>query len=197
MKLTWNKCSCGSPTCVREYPQEIGVFYQGTGFDPTEKNLVNRAFEALGREQSSSWDSPEVARLKAAMVQSLDKLRQADYKNQFILKSLSMDQLAAVEQFINSFHLGAEVPPAESTEPVPAPETEPLPEVIRHSLFSVQVCVPVDWTDEQARAFAERECPAGTQNGWVLRTTEKGRPDYPVRIKCSARPDCVHMVFDA
>lgn len=46
-QLTWKKCNCGSPHCKLEYPQEIGSFYQGTGFSPEEKELMTKAFDAL------------------------------------------------------------------------------------------------------------------------------------------------------
>ena len=44
MKLSWQKCSCSSPHCKLEYPANIGQFYQGTGFRPVEKLLLDTAF---------------------------------------------------------------------------------------------------------------------------------------------------------
>jgi hypothetical protein len=32
----WKLCNCGSPSCRRVTPTRIGMFYQGTGFDPDE-----------------------------------------------------------------------------------------------------------------------------------------------------------------
>lgn len=47
MKLTWVQCPCGHPGCTREYPSNIGVFYTGSGFSPSEKELIEEAFAAL------------------------------------------------------------------------------------------------------------------------------------------------------
>lgn len=44
--FTWKKCNCGSKVCKLEYPQEIGSFYQGTGFSPDEKEMIENAFKA-------------------------------------------------------------------------------------------------------------------------------------------------------
>jgi hypothetical protein len=41
--------------------------------------------------------------------------------------------------------------------------------VTRQGVSDMQVCVPGDWTDAQVIAFAEREYPCGTQNGWQIR----------------------------
>ena len=47
MTLQWEKCSCHHPSCKRGYPANFGTFCQGTGFDPDEKALIERAFTAL------------------------------------------------------------------------------------------------------------------------------------------------------
>lgn len=46
-ELTWRKCSCINSSCTYEYPNEIGSFYQGTGFSPEEKEFLNEAVAAL------------------------------------------------------------------------------------------------------------------------------------------------------
>ena len=38
-------------------------------------------------------------------------------------------------------------------------------EVTRRGAFSMQVCVPDKWTDEQVKEFANRENMCGTENG--------------------------------
>lgn len=72
------------------------------------------------------------------------------------------------------------------------------PEVVRWGLFSMQVCIPANWTDEQVNAFAEREVPCGTRNGWHIR--HDGDPDLagqPGRVPCSENPGFVHIMLDA
>lgn len=43
----WVKCPCGHPACKLEYPTGLGTFRDGSGFDPEEKALMERAFAAL------------------------------------------------------------------------------------------------------------------------------------------------------
>ena len=50
LKQQWSKCKCGSPVCKREYPNGIGTYYAGSGFDPEEKELFIKAFEALAEK---------------------------------------------------------------------------------------------------------------------------------------------------
>ena len=71
-------------------------------------------------------------------------------------------------------------------------------EVIKRSGFSMQVCVPMDWTDEAVKAFADRESICGTENGWFLRQDgDEALKGDPARNPCSQRPGHVHMVLDA
>lgn len=69
--------------------------------------------------------------------------------------------------------------------------------VSRYGMLNMQVCVPADWTNEQARAFAEREYPCGTSAGWSMRTAETEGDGYPERNPCHDRPGYVHITFDA
>jgi len=71
------------------------------------------------------------------------------------------------------------------------------PAVSRYGMLDMQVCVPADWTDEQAREFAEREYPCGTSSGWSMRTKETEGDGYPERTPCEDRPGFVHITFDA
>jgi hypothetical protein len=71
-------------------------------------------------------------------------------------------------------------------------------EVTHHGAFDLQVCVPDDWTDEQARDFAERKYPCGTSAGWQIR--REGDPmlgGAPERVKCEGRAGHVHIMLDA
>lgn len=45
-KLQWKDC-CDHPSCERSYPSNLSVFYQGSGFDPAERELLDTAFEAF------------------------------------------------------------------------------------------------------------------------------------------------------
>ena len=76
--------------------------------------------------------------------------------------------------------------------------TKPNPEVTRIGFLDMQVCVPEDWTDEQALAFAEQENPCGTTYGWSIR--KEGSPylaGAPERAACTEREGCVHIMLDA
>lgn len=71
------------------------------------------------------------------------------------------------------------------------------PIMTRMSFLSMQVCVPKEFTDEQARDFAESENPCGTEYGWQIR--EEGDPRLegdPYRVQCSEHPENVHIILD-
>jgi hypothetical protein len=71
-------------------------------------------------------------------------------------------------------------------------------EVTQRGALDMQVCVPDDWTDEQARDFASRQNPCGTHNGWQIR--RDGDPmlaGAPERVKCEGRDGHVHIMLDA
>lgn len=71
-------------------------------------------------------------------------------------------------------------------------------EVTKISLFVCQVCVPVDYTDEQATAFAEMQNPCGTTHGWIMRKDGDELLDRAIeRVKCASREGHVHIMFDA
>jgi hypothetical protein len=46
-KLEWEHCPCGSSTCHRQHPTNLGVFYEGSGFEPHEVEWLNRAWTAV------------------------------------------------------------------------------------------------------------------------------------------------------
>jgi hypothetical protein len=47
LEIRWAPCSCGSPHCKRQHPTNLGMFYQGTGFEPEEVRWLNQAWHAL------------------------------------------------------------------------------------------------------------------------------------------------------
>lgn len=72
------------------------------------------------------------------------------------------------------------------------------PEVTRHGVLDMQVCVPETFTDEEVVDFANRLNPAGTGGGWQIR---KEGSEYlagdPERKRCEGgRDDCVHIMLD-
>lgn len=69
-------------------------------------------------------------------------------------------------------------------------------EVTRNGLLDMQVCVPADWTDAQAEAFANSENPAGTSGGWVMRTADDPAQNCaPIRVPCQQRAGHVHIML--
>lgn len=72
------------------------------------------------------------------------------------------------------------------------------PEVTHKGLLDMQVCVPVDWNDEQVVAFAEREFECGTTAGWgIRREGDELLQGAPERMPCAEREGFVHIVLDA
>ena len=70
--------------------------------------------------------------------------------------------------------------------------------VTKIGIFSMQVCVPAEWTDAQVVEFANRENGCGTDNGWYIR--RDGDPSLrgdPERRQCSQRDEYVHIMLDA
>lgn len=69
-------------------------------------------------------------------------------------------------------------------------------EVTRRGMLDMQVCVPTDWTDEQAEVFANRENPAGTSHGWKLRAADDpAQAGAPIRVNCADRSGQVHIML--
>ena len=73
------------------------------------------------------------------------------------------------------------------------------PHVIRSKGLDVQVCVPLDWNDEQVIEFAEKSNPCGTENGWQIRKQPGGKliGDETGRVQCTKFDKMVHIVLDA
>lgn len=71
-------------------------------------------------------------------------------------------------------------------------------QVTRRGAFSMQVCVPCDWSDEQVKGFADRENLCGTGNGWFVRKAgDKALNGAPERNPCDTRANFVHVMLDA
>lgn len=71
-------------------------------------------------------------------------------------------------------------------------------EVTKIWCLSMQVCVPENWTDEEVIAFAEKENPCGTENGWFIR--KQGHEllaGADERVVCTGRTGHVHIMLDA
>jgi hypothetical protein len=69
-------------------------------------------------------------------------------------------------------------------------------EVTRIGLVDMQVCVPSDWTDQQAEEFANSAHPAGTENGWRLRAADDpAQQGDPIRVNCRGRAGHVHIMM--
>jgi hypothetical protein len=71
-------------------------------------------------------------------------------------------------------------------------------EVTRRGALDMQVCVPVDWTDDVVKEFADRENPCGTSNGWFIRKEgDKALAGDHERVPCESRSGFVHIMLDA
>lgn len=70
--------------------------------------------------------------------------------------------------------------------------------VTRIGALDMQVCCPKEWTDDEVLAFANKENPCGTTNGWFIRKEgDKGLAGYPERNQCERIANRVHIMLDA
>lgn len=70
-------------------------------------------------------------------------------------------------------------------------------EITYIGFLDMQVCVPKEFTDYDAEAFANRSNPAGTSNGWMVRKEgDESLAGQPSRVPCSEREGCVHIMLD-
>ena len=54
-KIEWAPCGSGHAACRRQHPTNLGMFYQGSGFEPHEVEWLERAWAALiDREQAKA-----------------------------------------------------------------------------------------------------------------------------------------------
>lgn len=71
-------------------------------------------------------------------------------------------------------------------------------QVSRRGGLDCQVCVPADWTDDQVKAFAEREYPCGAEAGWFIRRQgDSALAGANERVACAHRDGYVHVMLDA
>jgi hypothetical protein len=75
------------------------------------------------------------------------------------------------------------------------------PAVLREKVFSMAVCVPELWTDEQIAKWVETQNPCGTFAGWYVAKKGDGalrdpqtQEDTEDRIPCAEREGMVHVV---
>ncbi len=64
--------------------------------------------------------------------------------------------------------------------------------------LDMQVCVALEWTNEQVVTFANNQNPCGTVYGWKIR--KQGSPmlgGCPERSPCDDVPGNVHIMLDA
>lgn len=72
------------------------------------------------------------------------------------------------------------------------------PAILRASLLDMQVCVPIEWTDEEIEEFAETENPSGTTNDWfVVKEGNKRLGGDPERSPCAKHSGFVHVRLEA
>lgn len=71
--------------------------------------------------------------------------------------------------------------------------------VTRRGVLDMQVCVPKEWTDEQAKKFADLENPCGTENGWFIRRQgDAALAGAAERVPCQGgAANNVHIMLDA
>jgi hypothetical protein len=50
-RIIWAPCNCGSRSCKRQHPTNLGMFYQGAGFEPHEVEWLNAAWDAATEQR--------------------------------------------------------------------------------------------------------------------------------------------------
>jgi len=71
-------------------------------------------------------------------------------------------------------------------------------EVLNAGILSMQVCVPIGWTDCQVLIFANCANECGTENGWCIRKEgDRYLKGDPERNPCQERQGFVHVMLDA
>ena len=71
-------------------------------------------------------------------------------------------------------------------------------EVLQMGIWSVQVCVPEAWSNEEIIAFAAQEYPCGTTDGWTIRQEgDELLRGMPERNPCAERSGYTHVMLDA
>lgn len=71
-----------------------------------------------------------------------------------------------------------------------------IPMVLKRGLCDLQVCVPKEYTDEQAEEFANKDCPTGIDSKWKLRAADDPHQlGDPIRVVCQARQEYVRIML--
>lgn len=69
--------------------------------------------------------------------------------------------------------------------------------VTKYGVFDMQVCIPVEWSDEEVEMFANKENLCGTSQGWKIRKTgDPALRGAPERNPCLERAGFVHVMLD-
>ena len=70
------------------------------------------------------------------------------------------------------------------------------PNLVRMSLINLQVCVPKEFTDEQAEEAANQLHPTGISSKWTMREAEDPtQMGAPLRVQCQQHPENVHIMM--
>lgn len=64
--------------------------------------------------------------------------------------------------------------------------------ILKVGLCDCQVCVPQDWTEEQAEAFANTQHPTGIRSRWKVRDPSNGDAR---RVTCGDDNTKVHYLM--
>lgn len=70
--------------------------------------------------------------------------------------------------------------------------------VTRRGALAMQVCVPVEYSDDDVNRFAEESNPCGTTHGWhICRDGDRLLGGDPERVVCQQREGHVHIMLHA
>lgn len=71
------------------------------------------------------------------------------------------------------------------------------PSVIQQRFLNIQICVPKDWTDEQAEEFANEEISTGITSKWeMVHDNDDMLNGDPERAQCDDDPEYIHIVLN-
>jgi len=72
------------------------------------------------------------------------------------------------------------------------------PQVTKHGVLDMQVCVPAEMEDADVLRFAESQYPCGTTHGWEIRRQgDESLRGASERVPCAQRTGFVHIMLDA
>lgn len=70
--------------------------------------------------------------------------------------------------------------------------------IVRESLFNCIVCVPKEWTDDEAYTWVNTHHVCGTERGWIMcKQGDKMLHGTDERVQCTKYPENVHIMFAA